>query len=192
MVQWLPCCFLAGEDLNIKFCRRPVCTGKHITQQGFQGTSYKTRTAWTTFYQDDTSKKRLLRCYMLENRKSDYYLIKGLIPSFQHSPFCPQHELPHACLCKTRDRHWNPPDGYWKVAACFLFWCGLVPRLAIAFALSTQHKREICLKILLKVIKFCGGWLSPRQEVSLIPRLYWVFHHLQSSDHVLLFLIQPS
>lgn len=30
------------------------------------------------FYQDNTTKKRLLRHYMLENKKSDYYLIKTL------------------------------------------------------------------------------------------------------------------
>lgn len=28
--------------------------------------------------------------------------------------------------------------------------------------------------------------------LKVIPRLYWFFHHLQSSDHVALFLMKPS
>lgn len=33
VIEWQLHFFLAGEDLNIKFSRRPVCTGKHVTQQ---------------------------------------------------------------------------------------------------------------------------------------------------------------
>lgn len=128
---------------------------------------------------------------MLKNRCSDHY--KGLCTFLLRALFCPQPEFPPACLCRIGDSYRNPPR--WLLGRCCVFSalasCGAVLGDSIC-TVHTSHKREICLRIFLKVMKFCGGWLSPRQELSLIPRLYWFFQHLQSSDHGVFFLIKPS
>lgn len=136
MIQWQLCPFSAGEDLRIKFCRRPVCTCKYITQQGFQVTSYRTRAVWDVCYPDNTAKKRWLRHCVLENRVT--------LPHKRPYVFSPN--IPHFVLsisfympvsAKLGIGTGVPPSDSWTGAVCFLFQHIVVPCLGTAFTLST-------------------------------------------------------